>query len=68
MKTITVYYDLSQNGFKDDEAREAAGKSENGSGTFLPTMTRDLSFTFKTEQKAAEAKKRLKKAGFRFTA
>ena len=68
MHKVTAFYDVGSDGpaAKDEIAIEAAGKQPLGTGTFLPTMTRDLCFTFDTESEAAAAQERLKDCGFRF--
>lgn len=66
---LTVYYDLSEDDRdfdRDMEAVALAGVIPMGSGVMLKTMTRDLYFRFENDQSLAEAKIRLKNAGFRF--
>lgn len=55
MERVIIYYDMSEDDepfHLDEEAREAAGRKEEGAGTYLPTMTRDMTFRFENESDA----------------
>jgi len=72
MKTyfLNVYYELTEPGQlrdKDKIIEKMVGKPSGAGGTWLPTMTRDLSFDFSTEKERDEIYDKLMKEPFPFT-
>ena len=59
---LIAYYDASRHGLEfDSKIRGVVGRPEDGAGTNLQTMERDISFSFSEESAAKKALSRLKK-------
>ena len=68
MTKLTVLYkieDLGQMRTKDDEIEKIAQVKCKASGTYLPTMERDLNFEYRVTARADAAAKRFVKKGFK---